>query len=442
MSQDKDSRLIEALKEMFPRDWLVHTARQVGAVKRRRDVDIVALFWTLVLGFGVARQRTLAALQRSFVLNGGAMISATAFNNRFHGGLVGLLDAALERALQVSGQTSSSALRGTLARFEDVLALDATLIRLHESLADRWPGTRVNHSPASLKIHVVHSLRDQGVSRIKMTSGKVNDRKGWRRFGPWIKGRLMMMDLGYYCARHFARIEDNEGFFLSRLFGNANPVIVANNRKHRGCPRDIVGYAVRDIAPELHRSVLDVNVAVTYRKRPYGGRKTGRQDTRIWRVIGVRLEGEWRFYITNIMSDMTPEQLVELYRLRWQVELLFKVLRSEYKIAEMPSQRPEAVKALLLCGLLTMLVHQRLIDVVRPEMAREEAINLQRAHAALRIISPVLHYKLMRDLGLIRGDQCLFDYLLFFLRDPNRSRLTQPVFAQSPDFETISQVFA
>jgi len=128
--------------------------------------------------------------------------------------------------------------------------------------------------------------------------------------------------------------------------------------------------------------------------------------------------------------------------LRWQVELLFKVVRSDDKIAEMPIQRPEAVKALFVCGLLTMLVHRRLIYVVRPEMAPEEVINLQRAHAVLRIISPVLHYKLMRDLGLIRGDQCLFDYLLFFLRDPNRSRLTQPVFAQSPDFETISQVFA
>ena len=53
----------EVLCKMFPASLLRALARERGAVVRERKVDIVALFWTLVLGFGAGEQRTLAALR-------------------------------------------------------------------------------------------------------------------------------------------------------------------------------------------------------------------------------------------------------------------------------------------------------------------------------------------------------------------------------------------
>lgn len=41
-------------------------ARERGAVVRQRKVDIVALFWTVVLGFGEGRHRSLAGLRRAY----------------------------------------------------------------------------------------------------------------------------------------------------------------------------------------------------------------------------------------------------------------------------------------------------------------------------------------------------------------------------------------
>lgn len=54
------------LKAMFSPDWLRETASKVGMIKRNRKIDPVALFWVLVLGFGVGVERTLAALWRAY----------------------------------------------------------------------------------------------------------------------------------------------------------------------------------------------------------------------------------------------------------------------------------------------------------------------------------------------------------------------------------------
>jgi hypothetical protein len=65
------------LRKLFPDAWRRRLAYDCGRVRRRRKVDPVALFWTLVLrypsiprdirsmGFGAGQERTLAGLRRS-----------------------------------------------------------------------------------------------------------------------------------------------------------------------------------------------------------------------------------------------------------------------------------------------------------------------------------------------------------------------------------------
>ena len=54
-------------------------ARLSGLVQRRRKVDPMALFWTIVLGFGAGPQRTLAGLRRAYQRSTGATLVPSAF---------------------------------------------------------------------------------------------------------------------------------------------------------------------------------------------------------------------------------------------------------------------------------------------------------------------------------------------------------------------------
>ena len=61
------------------------------------------------------------------------------------------------------------------------------------------------------------------------------------RLGPWVKDLFLLIDLGYFTYLFFDIIDRYGGYFVSRLKGNANPLIVGINRKCRGNSIDVVG---------------------------------------------------------------------------------------------------------------------------------------------------------------------------------------------------------
>ena len=70
---------------------------------------------------------------------------------------------------QLMKKLASSEVRygGVLEGFRDVLAADATLIKLHRLLAQRFSGTRTNSSPAAAKLHLVMSVRGSGAHKVR-----------------------------------------------------------------------------------------------------------------------------------------------------------------------------------------------------------------------------------------------------------------------------------
>jgi len=69
------------------------------------------------------------------------------------------------------------------------------------------------------------------------------------RLGPWLKDLILLIDLGYFKYRFFDITL--WGYFVSRLKGNANPLIVGVNRKWRG--NSVVGKKLHDVLPLLKR---------------------------------------------------------------------------------------------------------------------------------------------------------------------------------------------
>ena len=66
MASSKHVPVREILDGLFPAAFLMSLAKATGAAKRVRKISSVDLFWTVVLGFGVGRERTLAGLRRGF----------------------------------------------------------------------------------------------------------------------------------------------------------------------------------------------------------------------------------------------------------------------------------------------------------------------------------------------------------------------------------------
>jgi putative transposase len=131
-----------------------------------------------------------------------------------------------------------------LREIQDILCIDSTVIRLHDALAGCWPAYRTNHTLAAVKMHTVLNIRGSGPQRVKITSERVHDGPALQA-GRWVKGRLLLFDLGYFRYALFAAIHQQGGFFLTRLKENANPTLCRLHRRYRGRAVAIEGLAAR-----------------------------------------------------------------------------------------------------------------------------------------------------------------------------------------------------
>lgn len=132
----------------------------------------------------------------------------------------------------------------------DVVA-GATVLRLHEALARAFPGCCTNHTRAAAKLHLVLSVL-AGPRSVSITGERVSERRRLN-IGSWVRGRLLLFDLGYFKWQLFARIHENRGSFVSRLRDDVNPIIVAENRRWRGASRKLAGRRLPDVKDGLAR---------------------------------------------------------------------------------------------------------------------------------------------------------------------------------------------
>lgn len=342
-------------------------ASYAGMAKRRRKVEPAALFWTIVLGFGTGRQRSLAGLRRSFQKSTGARLVPSAFYDRFTPELARFFRLVVEELL--SGvEAAHSQLRGVLLSFRDVILTDSTLVRLHDLLEKSFPACRTNHTLASAKLHVVMSVTGRGLRSVKITSGRQHDGPVFI-VGRWVKDRLLLFDLGYYRYQLFDRIDRQGGYFISRLKENANPIITAvlGPAGAQGLP--LVGQRLQDVVKRLRREQLDLSIRVQFRRRAYYGVRSSAE--REFRLVGVRdaAIGLYHLYVTNIPAErLTAAQVASVYGARWQIELLFKEMKSYYRLEDMPSRKPHVVETLLLASVVTMLASRRLLRSVREKL--------------------------------------------------------------------------
>ena len=75
--------------------------------------------------------------------------------------------------------------------------------------------------------------------------------------------------------------------------------------------------------------------------------------------------------MTNIAPEvLDASELAQLYACRWQVEIVFKELKSHYRLDELPTRKATVVEALLLASIITLLVSRRLLDAFRRRLKR------------------------------------------------------------------------
>lgn len=403
----KPGEVEEALLRLLPSETVQQLARETGFVRRERKVHPVAFLWVLTLHFGVKLQRHLAALKKGYdTIAAVPSLTYPGFYLRFTPELVRFLKRCLEHAMGELAHEPGRALDPRLARFEDLLIKDSTVVRLHAALATKWPVTRSRKVAAGVKVDVLVSVRANGPKTVALVGERTHDVK-LLRVGRWVKNRILLADLGYYSHRLFARIGENGGFFVTRWKRSADPLFVRSLAVHRGRAIDLEGKRLSEVLPRLHREVLDAEVELAFRRRSYNGQRSG--DTLRCRLVAVWDEAhrEYHLFLTNLGPEvLSAEEVAQLYGCRWEIELVFKELKGQYALDRLNTKNRSVAEALIWASLLTLIASRRTFNAMREPLAEEERAKYSPGRWAIgfRTQSGKLLDVLMKKLGKEKVD--------------------------------------
>jgi IS4 transposase len=431
-----DSVVVDRIQRAFPSDELRERARAANLVERQRKFDIVALFYTLSFGFAAGSDRSLQAfLERYVEMADCDELSYAAFHNWFEPGFVALLREILDDAIE-NLDTGRTDLNGRLERFRDVLIADATIVSLYQDAADVYAAT--GEDQAELKLHLIESLSTGLPTRLRTTDGTTHERSQLPT-GEWVADALILLDLGFYDFWLFDRIDQNGGWFVSRVKDNANFEIVEELRTWRGNSIPLEGESLQAVLDDLQRQEIDIRITLSFDRK----RGSGASATRTFRLIGLRNDetDEYHLYLTNLgREDYSAPDIAQLYRARWEVELLFKELKSRFGLDEINTTNAYIIEALVIMAAISLMMSRVIVDELRSLDARqreaeaaadadESASRLPRRRCSLAVErhAHLIQLYLMLELGYELPD--LDELLLWASQNPNphRQRLRSQV---------------
>ena len=132
----------------------------------------------------------------------------------------------------------------------------------------------------------------------------------------------------------FARVEENGGYFVSRIKKNMDPIVVSIEE---GIPKtrckEFMGKPISECLEQLSGKDVDAVVKIAFKRRKYKGKQ--KKDEMLVRLVAVYNDEEEKHhkYITNIQKDvLNAKDIAKLYGARWDIELLFKELKSRYAL--------------------------------------------------------------------------------------------------------------
>jgi len=360
------------IEEVFDKDKLDQAAKETGFIQRSTSklegIDFVKI---MSLGFLENAEISLEGLCDILQqINPEAKMSPQGLNQRINSEeAVKFLEEVLKDALQknIEAVSDDNSLE-LLSSFDRVLIEDSTQCTLNEKLAEEFKGSGGSASKSAVKIDLIYELKQNAILKIIITKGAEPDQALSGKILDGIQPNdLILRDLGFFKIDILAAIHDSGAFYLSRLpkgvniflsdSEDASPInlpryLIENFPYNTEIDLDIyIGnnkMPCRLIAYKLPEEIADLR----RRKARQAARKKGKtvsQDYLKWLDFG--------FYIANVSKDIWPAGVAgTIYRLRWQVELIFKAWKSLLNIHILRGSRPERIKCLIYGRLITITV--------------------------------------------------------------------------------------
>jgi hypothetical protein len=328
----------EYVRTLLPLD-LEDSSRSAGALLRCRNVPDAAALLRLALAYAVSdlSLKDVAAWASALHL---AEITGPGLFYRLREA-EGWLEHVLAEVLaaeQVGAEPAAWPVR----------VVDATVIN--------GPGNK----PVQWRAHVLINPATGGFQRVELTDDSGGEKLGRYKIQ---RGEIVLGDRAYGTARGLYAVREADAHALVRFNpGNLRTCDEQRQRIHLAEKEPLV--------PSV--GVVEFSLTIPVPPTSTKSHKTWDSAKAIaWlpaRALASRTRsGEVIWLITTLdATQLPPVQSMVLYRARWQIELLFKRLKSLLHLDTLPSRQGPTAKSWMLARLIAAALAQRLVQPSGP----------------------------------------------------------------------------
>ena len=318
--------------------------RESGFVQRKSKLGGAELAQTLVLGWLANPQASYEELAQTAAAVG-VTITAQGLEQRLGSPAAACLLQVLSKAVtqMVHAQPIPT---GLLGRFQGVYLLDSSVISLPNELADTWRGCGGGHAPgegsAALKIQVQWELLTGRLSAMELQAGRTADRKSTGLLADLPAGAVALADMGFFSLDRMERQTEQGSYWITRvpagirlITADGQSVAISAWLATQGAATQVDAMVHLGAAHKLPCRLLAVRVSRAVaderrRKLHVEARRRGEPVSRERLALA-----DWTVYVTNMpIEQLSLEEAWVLMRVRWQIELLFKLWKSHGQIDE------------------------------------------------------------------------------------------------------------
>ena len=233
---------------------------------------------------------------------------------------------------------------------KQVKIFDSTTISLFKDILEgvgRNPKT--GKKKGGIKVHTVVNADENVPSLVWFSEAKKHDHEFLDKL-KCDENTVYVFDKGYNDYKAFERFTEHKTGFVTRIKDNAS----------------YFNIETLDIAEHIHSGVLkDEIIEVEVKK----AKETSKLKLR--KVVFYDRANKREFEFLTNLFDMRADLIAALYKVRWQIELLFKQLKQNFPLKYFLGDNENAIKIQIYCVLIVNL----LLSVIKKRLKRNWAFS-------------------------------------------------------------------
>jgi hypothetical protein len=333
-----------------------------------------------------ASELSLEDLVNDFCEQYGLSISKQSLQERFNEFAVAFMSALVE--VQLSRQLPVVEKTDTYHHFNRLRVKDSTRYTVPKEYASTYKGQGGIGTSAQISIQYEYDLFSGTPIVLELTSACRNDQQDSKEtLGDIQKGDLLMRDLAYTSKGYIKHVTQKEAYYLNRLNPKWNLYDKCGKpfsltKIHKRLKKDDLPYLEVKVYLEIDKQHFPTRLIVsraseqTYKKRikkaQIAAKSKGYNVSKRFKTCAAL-----HLFITNIPKAwLGTSQIKKTYSLRWQVELTFKMWKSQAGINKVKAMKIERFQCQLLARFLWILLHGQVLSLIQREFDRSHQDKL------------------------------------------------------------------